>query len=202
MVNPSPKSVLKKYPSGGIFQLFGENVEDYQPLGYEGHPGLDIVAYQGAPIAACVSGKIVRIEENRTRLGGVAVYLVADGFMYGYGHLDEIFCKTGDMVKEGQIIASMGNTGFVVSDARQYWGNAPAGKGVHLHFSVCRVNMTGDTPNILDYDNGFRGFIDPLPLLTKDSVKAEVPDSRIPLLVKIAELYRSIIKKLGGKPIV
>ena len=44
--------------------------------------------------------------------------------------------KPGQRVKQGDFIGYGGYTGFVVSGTTEYWGNAPAGKGTHLHFGV------------------------------------------------------------------
>jgi hypothetical protein len=60
--------------------------------------------------------------------------------------------------------------------------------------------MVGRTPQVLNSDNGFQGFVDPLPDLVQGSVKAEVP-AEYTLLVTIRDLLRSIITKLGYKPI-
>ncbi len=107
-----------------------------------------------------------------------------------YGHMSEIKVTLGQRVKTGDILGIIGNTGFVITtDAAnintvQYWGNAPAHKGVHLHFGV-RVNKKiNDTTTITENStNGFFGYFDPMPyfidnstnikdmpILTKDSV--------------------------------
>jgi len=199
MTNPSPKSVLKRYPSGGIFQLFGENPEDYNPIGYKGHPGIDLVAPEGSPLAAVCDGVVQEVNEDQFRLGGKAIWIYANGVRYGYGHCKDILVKEGE-VKEGQIIATMGNTGFVISDAVEYWGNAPAGKGVHCHFSKMLIKLNGSTPQILNSGNGYQGFIDPLPDLVTGSIKPEIP-VQVTLLQQVVDLLRSIIRKLGGVPV-
>ncbi len=207
MTNPSPKSVLKKYPAGNIWQLFGENPEDYSKPengGYVSHPGIDLTAYEGAPLVAVCDGVIQEIADDPLRLGGRAVWLYADGVRYGYGHCKEILIKSGP-VKEGDVIATMGNTGFVISAnnkgvAESFWGNAPPGRGVHCHFSKMLVNMVQKTPNILNSNNGWKGFIDPLPDFVQGSIKPPFP-SEVKLLQQFAELLRSMIRKLGGVPI-
>lgn len=214
LTNPSPKSVLKKYPAGNIWQLFGENREDYiipKNGGYEGHPGIDVTAYDNAPLVAVCDGVIQEIAEDPFRLGGKAVWLYANGVRYGYGHCKEILKKKGDTVKEGELIATMGNTGFVMSEndkgiIESFWGNAPAGRGVHCHFSKMFVKMNGDTPNILNWDNGYKGFVDPLPDFVQGSIKPPFPyptseATFISLLQQFAGLLRSKIRLLGGTPV-
>ena len=202
ITNPSPKSVLKKYPDGSIFQGFGENVLDYTPIGYTGgHPGWDILAYQGAPLVACADSYVQRIESDPKRLGGLAVVLCDNSYLYGYGHLDAIKCVLGQKVKAGDVIGTMGNTGFVISGGTKYWGNAPAGKGVHCHFGITPVVMNNGTPNIINAGNGTGGAIDPTPFFA-DSIKAEIPDPKISLLQKVVELLRALIRRGGQEPVV
>jgi len=48
-----------------------------------------------------------------------------------YGHLSEILCKVGDVIKAGDVIGKMGNSGFVVSSQNSggFWKYNPyAGK--------------------------------------------------------------------------
>lgn len=211
MENPSPKSVLKRYPAGSIFQGFGENPVDYAYFGLNGHNGWDILAYQGAPIVAVADGIIYETatvgdseKEAKTKFNGNVIYLLTNevgGKRYycAYGHLDSVYVIQGQRVKAGEVIGKMGNTGFIISGNTHFWGNAPAGKGVHLHFSLYEVTMSGNTVNFLNYNNGFKGAIDPTPFFA-ETIKPEIP-TQIKLMQQLVELYRSLIRKLGGEPI-
>lgn len=186
LTNPSPKSTLKRYPAGSIFQSFGENIPDYAPIGYpKGHPGWDILAYEGAPLVACTDGNIYTIKTDPKSLGGLVIWLSDGTYIYGYGHLKEILVKPGQRVKAGDKIGTMGNTGFIISGNTKFFGDAPAGKGVHCHFGITPI---GKEP------------IDPTPFFT-ESIKPEIP-SQNALLAKIIELLRSLIRSGGGEPIV
>lgn len=56
------------------------------------------------------------------------------GFSSRYAHLNKIYVKEGDEVKQGQIIGTMGNTGSV-------WGTAcKEHPGTHLHFVLYKDN--------------------------------------------------------------
>lgn len=192
MTNPSPKSVLKRYPAGSIFQGFGENPADYAPIGYPGgHTGWDLLAYEGAPLVACVDSTVFTIKTDPKSLGGLVVWLSDGKYIYGYGHLKEILVKEGQQVKEGQIIGTMGNTGFIISGGTKFWGNAPAGRGVHCHFGITPVDAPRTGP--------FGGAVDPTPFFT-ESIKPEIP-TQIRLMQQLVELYRSLIRKLGGEPV-
>jgi len=71
---------------------------------------------------------------------------------------------------------------------------------VHLHLSIYEVTVFGNTINYLNYDNGYKGAIDPAPFFS-ESIKAEISDARIPLLLKIRELYRLLIRAKGQEPV-
>ena len=82
-----------------------------------------------------------------------------------YCHLDEIAVEPGQVVKQGDLLGYEGNTGFVVSGGTQYWGDAPAGKGVHLHFGLYELMLDKDWKWKQRYPKNLplRGSSDPLP---------------------------------------
>lgn len=57
-----------------------------------------------------------------------------------YAHLDSIHVSEGQMVGRQSVIGTMGNT---TEDAAGHSGAVPRGMGVHLHFSVLRINRDG-----------------------------------------------------------
>lgn len=89
--------------------------------GGNGHPGLDLVAPNGAPVHAAGRGKVVEASYDES-LGN---YIVIDhGFGYStlYGHNQRLLVQVGQSVDQGQVIARLGNTGR---------SSAP-----HLHFEI------------------------------------------------------------------
>lgn len=73
--------------------------------------------------------------------------------------------KPGQRVVQGQLLGYEGNTGFVISGGTQYWGDAPAGKGTHLHFGL--YELVNDGLRWAIRDNGpMKGSIDPLPYIS------------------------------------
>jgi murein DD-endopeptidase MepM/ murein hydrolase activator NlpD len=148
------KCILKKYPLGSIFQFWGENPELYsKAFGHSddfykyigGHSGIDITTFHRDKIYSAHDGYVRMINENRASLGGLYLRVTSDEIQSGndrvlvetdYGHLDEIIVKVNQRVKKGEMIGYMGSTGFVISGGVPYWGNAPAGKGTHLHFGL------------------------------------------------------------------
>lgn len=202
--NPVKGARLLKYPWGNVYQYFGENVELYKKaIGTNGHNGIDIVLAQGTPILATV-GEIVEVKNTPEGYGKhirILTPVSKDGTCYElvFGHLDSIKVNIGDYVTDKQEIGGMGNTGFVISGNTPYWGNAPAGKGVHLHFGV-RECSTKDTGWITTYSsgrkiyvknfiNGFDGYINPMSFL-------DLPEDITKTVQTIAGLVTSLQKKI------
>lgn len=93
------------------------------------HEGIDILAPDGTPVLAAAAGVIVG--RDSSALGGLALYQrdLDQRTIYFYGHLQgyRAGLKVGDLVRQGDVIASVGQT-----------GNVPPGTP-HLHFSVYTV---------------------------------------------------------------
>lgn len=179
---------LLDHPNGHIYQGFGKNKDLYRLAintpgcglpdcsMWGGHNGIDIAMAFRTPILA-TKGKVVEIK-NSPEGYGKHIRILTDpdeaGVRYDlvYAHLDEINTALGMRVVDGEEIGRMGNTGFVISGGTPYWGNAPAGKGVHLHFGVKKILPPTDTWNIIyptgdkgiveNYDNGTFGSINPM----------------------------------------
>ncbi|HEX2533753.1 MAG TPA: M23 family metallopeptidase [Chitinophagaceae bacterium] len=101
--------------------------------GSRSHEGIDIFAKKGTPVVAVADGFIIGVREGG--LGGKVVWLrPADKSIHVYyAHLDEQLVKEGQVVKKGDVLGTVGNTG----NAR----TTPA----HLHFGVY-VNGTAVDP--------------------------------------------------------
>lgn len=192
---PTDNFDARKWPKGSVTQFFGENPSLYKLYvpGLNGHNGIDIVAYKGCPLVAVEDGEILSVK-NDPKGFGKHVRLLSEDREWTYGHCDEIFVKVNQKVKEGDVLGTMGNTGFVVSGktASIWWGNAPDDEGTHCHFGlrVVKRDPKGFSyPNsktkiiVQNYENGFRGAIDPLPFIT------------LPTLQKLVKLLTELIKR-------
>ncbi|WP_256731353.1 M23 family metallopeptidase [Sphingomonas sp. dw_22] len=92
--------------------------------GQREHHAIDILAPKGTPVLAAAGGTIEKIFESAD--GGHTIYVrTADGgTIHYYAHLDSYGVGEGQQVRQGQRIATVGDT-----------GNA-AGGAPHLHFEI------------------------------------------------------------------
>lgn len=119
-----------------ITSHFGDTRKRTRP-----HVGVDFGGRRGEPIFASADGKIFGIVTDPDTFTGLAVTILhSNNIRTRYLHLDRIDVKTGQEVKSGQIIGTMGNTAKVEPGQRM---------GVHLHFDITVNNI----------------FVDPVPLL-------------------------------------
>ncbi len=88
------------------------------------HWGLDFTANTGTPVYAAGAGKIVKVKKSNANYGYGNQVVIDHGFGYEtlYAHLSKIEVKKGDVVKRGDVIGLVGNTGG---------STAP-----HLHYEV------------------------------------------------------------------
>ena len=93
------------------------------------HDAIDIMAPAETPVLAAADGKIVKLFQSEK--GGTTIYQLSANqeFIYYYAHLSHYAdgLTEGNLVKQGQVIAYVGDT-----------GNAGAGN-YHLHFSIAIV---------------------------------------------------------------
>lgn len=203
---PFAGCVLKEYPAGSITQFFGENPELYAKMGLKAHNGIDLVSSHGTPMVAIEDGKVVEVKNDPNGYGKHVRFITSKSYNglcreWTYGHCDDILVEVGMLVKEGEQIATMGNTGFVVSGQTPFWSFNPF-KGTHLHLGMRLVEKTAQgwsypgskiKIKVPNYENGYKGSVDPLPAFgittTPDIAKLE---TTVSLLQKVVELYKQL----------
>lgn len=87
----------------------------------EGHNGVDIAAKHGSPVRSALEGTVV-LTENLEKYGNTVVVDHGGSMGTVYAHLDSWTVKKGDLVKKGDIIGKVGNSGVST--------------GPHLHWSL------------------------------------------------------------------
>lgn len=118
----------------------------YEDMGMKGHNGIDYTCKVGTLVKAAHAGVVDKVYTSSTGGKGIWLWDKKQNIKTLYFHLSEQLVKKGKTVKAGDIIAKSGNTGKYTT-------------GPHLHFGVYLVPA--------DKDNGYKGAIDPEPLLAE-----------------------------------
>jgi LysM repeat protein len=115
------KRALFRSPLTGRYTSFVGN-RLHPVLGFSRyHAGVDIACPNRSWVGAAASGVVIGSGWG----GGLGKYIKIDhenGFVTVYGHLSEIYIRTGKRVRGGQLIARSGSTGLST--------------GPHLHFGI------------------------------------------------------------------
>ncbi len=119
--------------SGRISSIYGLrrffNEQERNP-----HNGLDIAAPEGTDVRAPADGTV--IEAGDFFFSGNMVYIDhGQGLISLYAHLSRIDVKPGDVLRRGQILGAVGQTGRVT--------------GAHLHFAVMSNGVLFDPAYLL-----------------------------------------------------
>ncbi|RDT03357.1 ATP-binding cassette domain-containing protein [Burkholderia contaminans] len=114
-----------------ISSFFGERIHPLsQAMAF--HTGVDLAAPSGTPVDAAADGVVSFVGTDPGGYGRYVIVDHADGYSTYYAHLSAFAhgLKTGETVKQGQRIGSVGMTG--------------AATGPHLHFEVRVANNPVD----------------------------------------------------------
>jgi murein DD-endopeptidase MepM/ murein hydrolase activator NlpD len=158
-------SVKKHFPVQGYSAkaIGGKNGSGYLPKGYnyydgnnhKGHPAHDIFIQdqnqdclddrtrKPVNIISVSDGIVIATEsgwKSGSKLRGgnyVWVYYPQEELLYYFAHNQTLFVKPGDLVRSGQILATMGKTGVNASKKRS---------PTHLHFMTLQVKQNGNLP--------------------------------------------------------
>ena len=104
---------------GTITQVFGPSSYPFEPPGFgypHFHTGIDISYKQGSPILAADDGVVVAattslINGQMVGYGNYVIIAHRNNFFSLYGHLLGFQVKTGDTIRQGQLIGYEGSTG-------------------------------------------------------------------------------------------
>lgn len=102
------------------------------------HFAVDLVASKDTPVKSIADGTVL-FAEWTSETGYVIIIEHQDGFTSVYKHNGSLTKSQGDLVKAGEVIASIGNTGELTT-------------GPHLHFELWRKGKPVDPQNYIDFD--------------------------------------------------
>jgi len=126
-------------------QPFGADPATYAAFGMEGHNGQDFPVAIGTPVRApedsvvFMNGNNLSDQYTGAPVDGLTIVLKGT-HEHWLLHNSKLIALIGSKVKQGDIVAYSGNTGFTT--------------GPHSHWGVRPLNP--------DINNGYRGFVDPL----------------------------------------
>ncbi len=124
----NPGQLLFSPLSGTISQEF--NTENK-------HFAVDVVAPMDSPIKAVANGTVI-FAEWTAETGYVIILEHMDGLLSVYKHNGSLNKGQGDVVRSGEVIASVGNTGELTT-------------GPHLHFELWSNGSPIDPLNFIDF---------------------------------------------------
>ncbi|MBV1911090.1 MAG: M23 family metallopeptidase [Kangiellaceae bacterium] len=93
------------------------------------HAGIDFAGKEGDPVIATAAG-VVSWVGKRSGYGLLVEINHGDGFVTRYGHNSEALVTKGDVVKKGQSISKMGNSG--------------RSTGAHVHYEIIKKGRPTD----------------------------------------------------------
>lgn len=115
--------------TGSVSQTFNAN---------DKHFAVDIVAKTGTPIKAVADGTVI-FSEWTAETGYVIILKHSNGFISVYKHNGNLLKQQGDLVKSGEVIASVGSTGELTT-------------GPHLHFELWSGGYAVNPLNYIDFN--------------------------------------------------
>ena len=101
------------------------------------HSGIDIMAVSGTLVRSAIDGKVLAIGYN-IATGNYIIISHKKNYATLYSHLNKIYVYENNNVKIGEIIGTVGNSGYST--------------GPHLHFAVYKDGKTINPLNIFSVD--------------------------------------------------
>jgi murein DD-endopeptidase MepM/ murein hydrolase activator NlpD len=94
-----------------ITQGFGQNHDMYEPLGFDGHEGIDFGVPEGTMVYAPHDGKAT-VKDDAAKGYGLHIVIDDGKRRSTLAHLSESLVKDGDTIFQGQPIGKSGKSGF------------------------------------------------------------------------------------------
>jgi murein DD-endopeptidase MepM/ murein hydrolase activator NlpD len=129
MMVPTQEPVL----GGNLGSTFGWRIDPITGVSAL-HTGLDFPAEPGTPILSAAGGVVV-VQEYHPQYGNLIEVDHGNNLITRYAHTSKVLVKKGDLIRRGQKIAEVGNTG--------------RSTGPHLHFEVLVQGIPQDPQKFL-----------------------------------------------------
>ncbi|WP_310994291.1 M23 family metallopeptidase [Aequorivita marina] len=102
------------------------------------HYAVDVVTVKDSPVKAVADGTVIFAEWS-AQTGYVIIIKHNNGFISAYKHNAMLTKDQGELVKAGEVIATVGSTGELTT-------------GPHLHFELWRDGFPVNPTNFIDFD--------------------------------------------------
>lgn len=142
-----------------VTQPFGVNYIRkgfYEKLGIPGdaHNGMDFRLPSSLKVYSVADGTVLYSKFSKTGGNIVKIRSMVDGRIFDcrYVHLERRMVRKDQKIKAGDLIGLGGNTGSATT-------------GPHLHFDMKFIDANNQ---VIDYDNGYHGMVDPAEFFPKD----------------------------------
>ncbi len=109
-------------PIGLAWPIRASVGDRFGPRGAGFHPGIDLPAAPGTPVAAAAAGRVELAGRTYGGYGNLVVVAHGDGIETMYAHLSRVLVRPGQVVTSGSLVGLVGATGEAT--------------GPHLHFEV------------------------------------------------------------------
>ncbi len=159
IVNPREKQLLPVYEyfMSMVDDPFSYVTGDWCDRGMGGgtpHYGIDVAARLGSNIITPIDGMVVNRE---SRSAGHTLGVAREGMILTFSHMDRRFFQTGQSVKQGTVVGTIGLTGET------------SGPHVHVGYGVRTVGTDG-----IDFGNNYYKFTDPKLFFYREQYLANV----------------------------
>lgn len=135
LVKRAPKSTRVGQGTGALqWPLRGVLYAKFGRKGAEAHDGIDLAAPAGTPVKTAAEGDVVFAGEQKG-YGLIVIVQHSDELMTLYAHNRDVRVKTGQKVRDGQVVATVGDSGRT--------------SGPHLHFEVRKSGTPVDPLDFL-----------------------------------------------------
>ena len=102
------------------------------------HYGLDFAASEGTNVKAMLDGVVTLSEKNLYYTGGTIIFDHGHGVSTLYMHMKDISVKKGQIIKQGEVVGTVGKTGRAT--------------GAHLDVRLNWFDLKLDPASVLDLD--------------------------------------------------